>query len=56
MGEEVRDKETGVEFLSMVQTGGKGAVIKEAAVGMENRDVGWMVWKDMKREIWGLAT
>ena len=48
-----------MEFPSLVQMGGKaspGALMKEAAVGMEGRDVRWMVLKDVNRDIWRLGT
>lgn len=48
-----------MEFPSLVQKGGKaspGALMKEAAVGMEGRDVRWRVLKDVNRYIWRLGT
>lgn len=51
--EEIGDKETGLECLTLVQVGGQG-LIRDVAGGMESVDVGWMVWKDIEREIRGL--
>ena len=51
MGEEIGDKETGLEFLTLVQMGGQG-LIRDIAGGMERMDVGGMVLKDIKREMW----
>lgn len=53
MEEEIGDKETGLECVTLVQVGGQD-LIRNVAGGMESVGVGWMVWKDIGREIRGL--
>lgn len=53
MEEEIGDKETGFECLTLVQVGGQD-LIRDVAGGMESVDVGWMLWKEIEREMWGL--